>query len=172
MIECPDCHHLNIPGLVECEECHGELITQEGRKDDRFQRAILQDAIRQLNPEMPATVNKGVTVAAALDLLRQANRGYVLVMDGKKLAGILTERDAMLRVFGVIKKPESTPVEHVMTPKPDALHLDDTISLVFHKMTVGGYRHVPVFDDIERDHLVGVITDKDILHYFEDYANS
>jgi CBS domain-containing protein len=50
-----------------------------------------------------------------------------------------------------------------MTPNPESLTDDDQILYALNRMTIGGYRHIPL-TDLE-GHLTGVISVKDIVEY-------
>jgi CBS-domain-containing membrane protein len=54
-------------------------------------------------------------------------------------------------------------VARFMTPDPETLQLDDPIVWALNRMSVGGYRHVPLVDDEGRP--VGILSVKDIVHY-------
>ena len=68
--------------------------------------------------------------------------GSVLVLEEGRLAGIFTERDALLRVAG--RALATTPLRDVMTRDPVVLREDDSIAVAIHKMAVGGFRHIPL----------------------------
>jgi len=60
-------------------------------------------------------VTPEVTVAETVRVMAEAEIGAIAVMDGKKLAGVFTERDLMKRVVAGRLDPETTPVKEVMT---------------------------------------------------------
>ena len=47
----------------------------------------------------PATAEKSVTVLEAALVMKEKNKGALLVLEGTRLVGIFTERDALLRVI-------------------------------------------------------------------------
>ena len=123
-------------------------------------RADVRNAVAQLDPAPPRVVPRTATVADAVDLMRQANVGCVLVCDADRLVGLFTERDLMTRVLAV-GKPLAHPVAEVMTPNPETVSPKDPIRLAVRKMKSGGHRHLPVVDADGR--LVGLITQRDLL---------
>jgi CBS domain-containing protein len=87
----------------------------------------------------------------------------VLVKEGEVLVGIFTERD-LLRKVAMRVDPSKTKIGTVMTRDPEAVSFHDTIAAVLNKMTVGGFRHVPLVDVKRRP--VGVLSMKDIVNFF------
>jgi CBS domain-containing protein len=100
--------------------------------------------------------------ATVLDAARSMNEhriGAVVVMDDGALAGILTERDVMIRVVAAQRRPESTRVHEVMTADvftcASSTLLKDLRTLMRDKRI----RHVPVVEDGE---LIGMISIGDL----------
>jgi CBS domain-containing protein len=101
------------------------------------------------------------------DVLKQmiADRlGCAVVTDeNRRLLGIFTERDALMRLNVDAAKMATKPVSTVMTTNPATLRARDKIVYALHRMNVGGFRHIPIIDDDEK--LVGVISIRGILAY-------
>ncbi len=99
------------------------------------------------------------TLRAAARRMWQQQTGSLLIMDGERLLGIVTERD-LLRAVSRGQDMESTTVHEIMTTElrtvsPDA-SLHDTARL----MAVHWIRHLPVVQD---DKLVGVVSQRDLV---------
>ncbi len=120
----------------------------------------IHDPIRLLNPRSPLCLSPAAPLAEAVRLMREHHVGCVLAVDDGRLAGILTERDLLLKLEGA---DLSRPVRDLMTPQPAVLHPDDPVIYALHRMAVGGYRHVPLVDDAGTP--VGILSVKDIVHY-------
>jgi CBS domain-containing protein len=58
-------------------------------------------------------------------------------------------------------KPETTPVSMVMTPDPDTLPANASIAFALRKMTMEGYRHIPLVNDDGSP--AGVVAVRDIV---------
>jgi len=84
--------------------------------------------------------------------------GAILVLEGERLAGILTERD-VLRAVGTGYDPASL-VSDWMTRNPETIGPEDTIDDALGLMDHGGFRHLPV---TEGERLVGIISVRDLL---------
>ena len=83
----------------------------------------------------------------------------VLVVDGDRLKGIFTERDALLKLAG--RSLAGITVRDVMTKDPVVLREDDTIAVAINKMAVGGFRHIPLVD---AGRPTGIVTARDVFH--------
>ena len=90
---------------------------------------------------------------------RMVNRdvGAVLVLDGGRLTGILTERDVLRAVGRGLR--DDTRVADCMTAHPETIGPDDTTEHAVVLMLHGGFRHLPV---VQGDDLVGVISMRDL----------
>jgi CBS domain-containing protein len=124
------------------------------------------DSVSRLNPTPPRQVKPSQTAAEAAALMRQEQVGCLLVCQGDRLIGILTERDLMRRVLAP-GKPLTLPVSECMTPNPVVVHPKDPIAAAVRHMETGGYRHLPVVDEGGRP--LGVLSVKRIVHYLVEH---
>ena len=70
-------------------------------------------------------------------------------MDGLQLAclnlaGLFTERDALLRVIAEGRNPKTTRIGAVMTANPKSIEADRPVVQALVMMHEGGFHHVPV----------------------------
>lgn len=106
-------------------------------------------------------VRPGSTVAEAVEVLSTRRIGAVIVSpDGKRVAGIVSERD-IVRELGR-KGPAclSDKVEGLMTAKLVTCTRNEQTDVVLQKMTDGRFRHMPVMDG---DDMVGLISIGDVV---------
>lgn len=108
----------------------------------------------------PATAATSATVYEAALLMKERGKGALLVLDGSKLAGIFTERDALFRVIAVGRDPITTRVGEVMTPQPQSIHPDEPFVHALRVMHRGGFRHLPV---VEHGRPLGIVSSRDAL---------
>ncbi len=106
------------------------------------------------------------TVRAAVQQMNQHSAGCVLVEDNGRLVGIFTERDVLTRIAGAGIDIDRATVASVMTRDPESLSPDDRVSYALNKMSVGGYRHIPLVDDSGRP--VGVVSMRNVVDYMVD----
>jgi CBS domain-containing protein len=127
------------------------------------QRA-LSEPTHRLCPRPPLAVPLGAPLADAVRLMRENRVGCVLVVDGAYLAGIVTERDLLMKLQGADLERR---VDDLMTPAPETLHPDDPIAFALNLMSDGGFRHVPLVDAQSRP--VGIVSVKDVVNYLADF---
>jgi CBS domain-containing protein len=113
-----------------------------------------------INNRSVYTVDKSVSVQAAVEYMAQKNIGAVSVMDGDRLVGIFSERDVINRVVARNFNTVATPVSSVMTTELVVAGADETYESCLKKMKQANCRHLPVVDG---NKLVGFISLRDLL---------
>ena len=101
------------------------------------------------------------TVFSALETMAAHNIGAVLVLDGDKLSGILTERDYARKVKLRSLGSNETPVGQIMTTVVHTVVPSATVAECMQLMTDERVRHLPVVDDEGR--LVGIVSIGDVV---------
>jgi CBS domain-containing protein len=101
-----------------------------------------------------------LSVSEAAIAMRDAKVGAIMVMNGPRLVGIFTERDALYRVLAAGKEPRRTTLADVMTVNPATIEADMPFGHALHIMYERGFRHVPVVDEGE---LIGMVSARDAL---------
>jgi CBS domain-containing protein len=110
--------------------------------------------------QTPITAAKTATVVEAALMMKQQNIGALLVVDGSRLIGIFTERDAVFRVLAPGRDPVTTRLAEVMTTQPQTIHPDEPFVHALRIMYQGGFRHLPV---VEFDRPLGMVSVRDAL---------
>jgi CBS domain-containing protein len=110
----------------------------------------------------PVCLTPGQSVQAALDRMREANIGSVLVTEAGKAVGIFTERDALRAIMG---RPErlTDPVSGYMNSPVVCVPVEAMVYKVILYMRQKGVRRLAVVEPDGR--LAGVLTQPDILQY-------
>ena len=109
-------------------------------------------AIHAIRPEAP--------VLEAIRLMAEAHVGAVLVMDGPRLVGILSERDYARKVVLQGRSSSDTPVRDIMTANVLTTTSLDTSDRCMQMMTEHRIRHLPVVDG---DDVVGMVSIGDLV---------
>jgi CBS domain-containing protein len=106
------------------------------------------------------TITVDATINDAVVEMCRVKVGALLVVDGLcASAGIITERDLLVRVLLARRDPAKTRVGEVMTRKLVCVDEDDTISGAMALMTRARCRHLPVV----RDGVVGMVSIGDLV---------
>jgi CBS domain-containing protein len=142
-----------------------EAIADERAADAaRLGAAILHQPIRALATlKAPVTVAPAASIRSAIASMNEHSAGCVLVEEGKRLVGIFTERDVLTKIVGATIDIDRTPVATMMTRDPETLSPDDRVSFALNKMSVGGFRHIPLVDDDGRP--VGVVSMRNVVDF-------
>ena len=106
------------------------------------------------------TATAVMTVAAAAATMREARVGAIMVVEGKRLVGIFTERDALYRVLATGMNPKLTRLGDVMTANPTTVTAEMPFGHALHIMYERGFRHVPVVEDGAP---IGMVSARDAL---------
>jgi CBS domain-containing protein len=107
------------------------------------------------------SVKPDATVYEAIELLAEKNIGAVLVMDGDKLEGILSERDYARKLILKGRTSQDTEVRVVMTSDVITMRPDQTLEQCMALMTKKHVRHIPVIEDGK---VIGVISIGDAVN--------
>lgn len=99
-----------------------------------------------LNGRSLVTASKDMTVRAACRHMTERKIGAMLVVDGNRIAGIFTERDALNKILSAGLDPDATCLEQVMVRDPQTIGADKPLAYALYMMAEGGFRHVPVVD--------------------------
>ena len=91
--------------------------------------------------------------------------GAVVVMDGTRLAGILTERDVLRAVAAGMQ--DDTAVKDWMTRDPETMEPDEPTLHAAVLMIHGGFRHLPL---VEGEEVVGMLSIRDLMRIVLDDA--
>ena len=103
-------------------------------------------------------VDPAASVTEACRRMRGSRIGCLAVVSDGQLAGVLSERDVIVRAVAEEKNPALTPVSAVMTPDPWTIDIDDPLSKASEIMAAGAFRHLPVIED---GYAVGMISVRD-----------
>jgi CBS domain-containing protein len=96
----------------------------------------------------------------AIRLMAEKEIGALLVLEGGKLVGVMSERDYARKVILKGKSSRETRVRDIMTPEPKCVTPDDTVERCMNIMTDERIRHLPVTQD---GRLVGIISIGDVV---------
>ncbi len=106
------------------------------------------------------SIQKDTTVLDALKIMAEKNIGSLVVMDGDKYAGILTERDYSRKVILLGKHSSDTIVADIMSTEFPTISPRSTVEHCMQLMSDKNIRYLPVF---EGERLSGIISISDVV---------
>ena len=110
-------------------------------------------------PEIHA-IGPDAPVIDAIRLMAEKRIGAVLVMDGARLAGILSERDYARKIVLQGRSSADTPVSAIMTAEVVVVGLGDSADHCMQLVTDQRIRHLPVVDG---GRVIGVVSIGDLV---------
>lgn len=108
------------------------------------------------------TASPGMTLAEAARLLSEKRIGALVIMQGRQILGILSERDIVKTVAYAGAEALERPVRDVMTSRVVTCSLNDSVNELMDEMTDRRFRHLPVVEDGE---LVGIVSIGDVVKH-------
>jgi len=107
------------------------------------------------------TMESNGTVAAAAKIMVQHDIGSIVVVEGKKPVGIITERDITKQVIkgeGVLKETVKNVMTKALVTAPPSMPVQEAFEL----MLMNKVRRLPI---IESNNIVGIVTSKDLMRW-------
>ncbi|MCH9694714.1 MAG: CBS domain-containing protein [Gammaproteobacteria bacterium] len=106
------------------------------------------------------SISPDASVLDAIRLMAEKTVGSLLVMQGDKLLGIVTERDYARKVIIKGRSSDSTQVGEIMTSDVYTASSQETVNQCMALMTKRKIRHLPVVDE---DSVSGMISIGDLV---------
>jgi CBS domain-containing protein len=101
------------------------------------------------------TLPPDATVAQAAEQMRINEIGNVLVAEGDKLFGVVTDRDLVVKAMALGLDPQRTPLERVCTQETVTIGPDADVAQAVQLMADNALRRLPVLAD---DKIVGILS--------------
>src|SRR5512139_752225 len=109
-------------------------------------RGTVADMLAQKSAVVHA-VSPETTVLEAIARMDAKRVGALLVMEGERLVGILSERDYTRKVILLGRASKDTPVAEIMTQQVIVVHPQTGLGECLKIVTNHGIRHLPVVED-------------------------
>ncbi len=130
------------------------------------ERTVVPHAVSE---QSLATLEPGATIVEAARMMAYLRIGALMVVEGEKLVGIFSERDALTRVLAKELDPATTTLADVMTPDPITISPDATVQQALDIMAAKGFRHLPVIEDTR---IVAIVSIRDLYRSVKDQMES
>src|SRR5438067_3069651 len=113
--------------------------------------------VRGIMTGEPACVRESDGIVEAARIMKREDAGVVPIVDGdRKLVGIITDRDIVVRLVAEGRNPLDCKVNEAMTKHIQSVRDDATVDEVMSVMRGANVRRVPVCD--ASDHIVGIVS--------------
>jgi CBS domain-containing protein len=132
----------------------------ENLEMDRPERVPRDESVRDVMTPLPRALDTSASVMDAAEIMRDADIGDVVVLEDRRLYGILTDRDIVVRVLAEGSDPATVSVGQVcsreLTTIPPTASVGDAVRLIREK----AIRRLPVVED--GGEVVGIVSMGDI----------
>jgi CBS domain-containing protein len=108
------------------------------------------------------SVSPEATVYEAVELMDAKNIGALLVMEGKKLVGMFSERDYTRKIVLRGKRSRETKVSEIMSTDLSVTHANEGVEECLRLMTEKHIRHLPV---LQGNKVTGMISIGDLVKH-------
>ena len=108
------------------------------------------------------SISPDATVFEAILMMTEKNVGALLVTEGNKLVGIISERDYTRKVIVKGKSSKTTAVREILSSQVIHVSPSHTVEECMRLMTDHRFRHLPV---LEGDKIVGIISIGDLVNW-------
>jgi len=116
--------------------------------------------IRDVMTPNPVCVSEKDSIRDAARIMAREDTGVVPVVDGKKIIGMITDRDIVVRLVAEGKDPANARVNEAMTKNVRSVQEDSTVEDALQVMSKAQIRRVPVVNG--SNEIVGIVSMKDI----------
>ncbi|ALV32442.1 CBS domain-containing protein [Streptomyces sp. CdTB01] len=107
----------------------------------------MADFVREVMTPGVVAVRPDASLVEAAQLMRTQDIGDVLVADGQRIVGVLTDRDITVRAVAEGIDPLTVSARSVCTPDPVVVGPDDPVGTAVALMRTHAVRRLPVVED-------------------------
>lgn len=133
-----------------------------GQKKSRGGRVTLPRVLDYMSHEV-RSVHRDATLKEAARLLQKWKVGSLLVDDGSRYIGIITDTDLSRKGVGRGLDPTTTPIKTCMSKPIQSIEDDEPIEEAVKMMREKGIRHLAVTEDRT---IIGILSVSDLLRYY------
>jgi CBS domain-containing protein len=120
----------------------------------------MNECARDIMTPSPHTIQSSESVKGAAQVMRKSDIGDVIVVEGKRIVGILTDRDIVVRALAEGLDPEATPVSEICSRELTTIRPTDSVGSVVRVMREKAIRRLPVVE--ETGEVVGIVSIGDV----------
>jgi CBS domain-containing protein len=144
-----------IAGYVSARDIFGERLLVE---DVETRRKLSAKAVKEVMKSPPVTLYPQATLAEAARTMAEKNIGFVVLTEGDRLVGVVSERDVVKALASGM--PLNTPLEKIATKKVITIEPEKSVVEAADLMAENKIRHLVI---AERGRAVGVVSLRDLV---------
>jgi CBS domain-containing protein/sugar phosphate permease len=144
-----------LVGYVSARDIFGERLLVE---DVETRKKLSAKAVKEVMKSPPVTLYPQATLADAAKTMAEKNIGFVVLTEGDKLVGVVSERDVVKALASGM--PLNTPLEKIATKKVITIEPDKSVVEAADLMAENKIRHLVI---AERGKVVGVVSLRDLV---------
>lgn len=152
--------------LADLELRRRLLATRQGRDNGK---GVLRAMVADYMSHDVHSIHRAATIKEAGHLLQKYKVGSLIVDDGSRYVGIVTDSDLSRKAVAKGLDPNTTTVTACMSKALVTIEEDEPLSEAMGLMKKQGIRHLPVTAD---GTIIGVLSVSDLLRAFEDQRTS
>ena len=122
--------------------------------------------VREVMTDRPRCVTPETPISEAARLMKSDDVGSLPILEGERLAGIVTDRDIVLQAVAEEKDPRGMPVREVASRELVTIGPEEDLSEALKLMASHQVRRIPVVDEDSK--LVGIVAQADIAREVKD----
>lgn len=107
-----------------------------------------------------------ISLERATELMQENKSGYIVVAKDKKVVGLFTENDVVLKVLEN-QVDWTKPVSEFMTQNPPVLNIKDSVGSAIDLMGQSNFYHIPLVDD--KHELVNVLSVRTLIRFLAEF---
>jgi CBS domain-containing protein len=123
------------------------------------------EQVRNVMTQNPTSCDPAASAVEAARVMASENVGSVPVVKDRRLVGLVTDRDLVVRVLAEGRDPNSTTVGDIASSDLETVSPDDGLDTALRKMASSKVRRLPV---VEGDQLVGIVAQADVARQGDD----
>jgi CBS domain-containing protein len=151
------------------ESCLADLELRRRLQATRQGKGVEQTLVSDYMSHDVRSIHKEATIKQAGQLLQKHKIGSLIVDDGSRYIGIITESDLTRRAVAKGLDPNSTSIASCMSRSLVTIEEDESLAEARSLMKKHGIRHLPVTADAT---IIGVLSVSDLLRAFEAQKSS
>jgi CBS domain-containing protein len=151
------------------ESCLADLELRRRLHATRAGKGIETALVKDYMSHDVRSIHKDVTIKQAGQLLQKHKVGSLIVDDGSRYIGIITDSDLIRRAVAKGLDPNTSTVASCMSRSLITIEEDESLADAMSLMKKQGIRHLPVTADAT---IIGVLSVSDLLRAFEDQRST